>query len=559
MISKLTPSYIKNALRTRRQRAAVNARIGGLIRQVREHTPHPAAAAQAVVFFNASTRINGVSQNAAFALLASLGLQLAGVPVVHFACKRGMSRCVMGAIATGPGSPPPCRVCIAQSRSLFANAPAVTFTYQPDASLSQALAPLSLDQLSSFSLSPDLLTYCPTDLLSHHPTAPLPLGPLCLPALRWVLRRHHLPDDEPTRALLREYILSAHGIACQFDALLEQVQPQAVVVFNGQFYPEAVARWVALRRGVRVITHEVGLRPFTAFFTPGEATAYPLAVPADFELTEAQNARLDEYLSRRFQGQFSMAGIRFWARMSRLDEAFLQRAASFRQIVPVFTNVIFDTSQPHSNVVFEHMFAWLDVVLDLARQHPDTLFVLRAHPDEARPGKESRESVAQWVAERRATDLPNVIFVAAQQPLSSYELIQRSKFVMIYNSTIGLEASILGAAVLCAGKARFTQLPTVFFPSTVEAFCRQAEDFLSAERVAPLSEFQRNARRFLYYQLFCSSLPFGDFIEEDGLWPGFVRLKQFPWRALTLEQSPAMRAILDGLLHGGNFLLPDDR
>jgi hypothetical protein len=421
----------------------------------------------------------------------------------------------------------------------------VTFDYQLDASLSQTLAPLSLDQLSSFSLPPH----------ASRITYQIPLGPLCLPALRWVLRRHHLPDDESTRSLLRAYILSAYGIARQFDALLDQVRPQAVVVFNGQFYPEAAARWVAMQRGVQVITHEVGLRPFTAFFTAGEATAYPLDVPEDFDLSEAQNARLDEYLSQRFQGQFSMAGIRFWANMSGLDDAFLQRAAQFRQIVPVFTNVIFDTSQPHSNVVFEHMFAWLDLVLDLARRHPDTLFVLRAHPDETRPGKESRESVAQWVAERRATDLPNVIFVAAQQPLSSYELIQRSKFVMIYNSTIGLEASILGAAVLCAGRARFTQLSTVFFPPTVEAFRQQAEDFLAAERVAPLPEFYRNARRFLYYQLFCSSLPFGDFIEEDGLWPGFVRLRQFSWQALTPEQSPAIRAILDGLLHGGNFLL----
>ena len=54
---------------------------------------------------------------------------------------------------------------------------------------------------------------------------------------------------------------------------------------------------------------------------------------------------------------------------------------------------------------------------------------------------------------------------------------------MVYNSTIGLEASLIGAPVLCGGRARFTQLPTVFFPQTPEAFRRQAEDFLAAEKV----------------------------------------------------------------------------
>jgi len=43
--------------------------------------------AQPVVFFNASTRIEGLSLNAAYSLLAGWGLKLAGVPVVNFICK----------------------------------------------------------------------------------------------------------------------------------------------------------------------------------------------------------------------------------------------------------------------------------------------------------------------------------------------------------------------------------------------------------------------------------------------------------------------------------------
>ncbi len=556
-------------MRTRARRFAVNLRILQATRAVAFHAPRPTPHAP-VIFFNASTRINGISQNAAFSLLTSLGLQLAGVPVVHFACHAGMTRCVLGAAYHDPTQPPPCRACIAQSRWLYANAPTIPFKYIADPELTAALQNLSVDELALFGMRDSIFVNrilnteyrIPntesriTNAESRIPN--IPLGPLTLPSLRWVLRRHHLNDDEPTRALLRQFILSAANVARQFDALLEQVQPQAVVLFNGQFFPEATARWLATSRGIRVISHEVGLRPFTAFFTEGEATAYPLDIPADFELDEAQNARLDAYLSQRFQGQFSMAGVRFWSGMSGLDEAFLARAAGFKQIVPVFTNVIFDTSQPHSNVVFPHMFAWLDLVLDLARAHPETLFVIRAHPDETRPGKESRESVAQWVEARAAAGQSNVVFVPSQQTLSSYELIQRAKFVMIYNSTIGLEATILGAAVLCGGRARFTQLPTVFFPQSVEAYRQQAEDFLAAESISVPPEFSRNARRFLYVQLFQSSLPFGDFLEEDGLWPGFVRLKRFGWDQIKPENSAAMRTIVDGLVHGGSFLLPGD-
>jgi len=280
-------------------------------------------------------------------------------------------------------------------------------------------------------------------------------------------------------------------------------------------------------------------------------------VPGSFELSEDQNARLDAYLSQRFQGQFSMAGVKFWPEMKKLDQAFLQKATTFRQVVPIFTNVIFDTSQPHSNVVFTQMFAWLDMVLEIIRAHPETLFVLRAHPDEARPGKVSQESVSQWVAHNHIETLPNLIFVDSFEPLSSYELIHRSKFVMVYNSTIGLEASILGFPVLCAGRARYTQLPTVFFPATQQEFRQLADTFLAATDIPVPPEFRWNSRRFLYYQLFYSSLPFSDFIQPEPM-QGFVSLRNFALGKLTPEYSPSVRVLVNGILNGKPFLLNDD-
>jgi hypothetical protein len=366
-----------------------------------------------------------------------------------------------------------------------------------------------------------------------------------------------LQDDEPTRYLLREYILSAWNVARKFADFLDRTQPRAVVVFNGQFYPEAIARYIAQQRGIRVITHEVGLQPASAFFTDGEATAYPIHIPDEFQLNDAQNARLDAYLTRRFQGDFTMAGIKFWKDMKGLDESFLQKAANFKQIVPIFTNVIFDTSQPHANAVFEDMFDWLDCTLEVIRAHPDTLFVIRAHPDELRIRKASRETVSTWVETSGANRELNVIFVPPNETLSSYELIQKSKFVMVYNSTIGLEASIMGAPVLCAGRARFTQYPTVFFPQTIEEVRRKMKEFLAVEKIDIPPEFRRNARRFLYYQLFRTSLPFGEFL-EPSVRTTQTRLKPFKLDDLSPQRSTAIDAILDGLLNDGEFLLKEE-
>ncbi len=515
----------------------------------------PPASGAPVIFFKASTGIDDLSWNAGFHLLTSWALRLQGIPVVYFACDAGMSHCVLGTNRDNPHQEMPCKTCVHQSKTLYAGvktlesdsllsdmreqAPALHskvnwFKFQQDPQLASRISQLHLQDLMTFTWNE------------------IPLGALCLPGLRWILRIHHLNDDKATRYLLRGYILSAWNVAQKFSKLLDETNPRAVIVFNGQFFPEATARYLAQKRGIRVITHEVGLQPASAFFTDGEATAYPIRIPESFEMNDEQNAKLDTYLAKRFQGDFSMAGIKFWADMRGLDESFLQKAAKFRQIVPVFTNVIFDTSQPHANTVFEDMFDWLDLILEEIRLHPETLFVIRAHPDESRVRKASRETVAGWVEARRVDDLPNVIFVGPTESLSSYELILKSKFVMVYNSTIGLEASIMGVPVLCAGKARFTQYPTVFFPQTVEEVRSKMKEFLDSEKIEIPAEFKRNARRFLYYQLFRTSLPFGEFLEPS------VRTTQTRLKRFGLDElvgADAIKVIKEGVLASSDFLL----
>ncbi len=526
-------------------RLTADLRIMRLSSEVAQHAPQPDQ--RPVVFFNASTRILGLSQNAAFSLLTSFAVRLEGVPVVHFVCRRGMSRCVLGTDPENPSAPMPCDICVRQSQVVYNKADTRFFTYEQDDDLAGTLAGMSLAELTAY--EHPISTW-------GLPSSTLPLGALVLPGIRWGLRIHHLQDDEATRTLYREFMLSAWNVARGFISLLDQTDPQAAVIFNGQFFPEATARWLCQQRGIPSYTHEVGFQPLTAFFTSGEATASPIALPAGFELSPEQNARIDAYLEKRFQGNFSMAGIRFWPEMKGLDEAFLQKAANFKQLVPVFTNVIFDTSQPHSNAVFSDMFAWLDTVLDLIKSHPETLFVLRAHPDEKRPNsrKQARETVEGWARANRVDKLSNVVFYDSGEYVSSYELIQRAKFVMVYNSSIGLEASIMGAAVLCGGKARYTQYPTVFFPQTVSDFRAQAEAFLTAGRIEVPAAHRLEARRFLYYQLFHTSLPFDKFIVPFYR-PGMVMLKKFGWHELKPENSPAIKAVLDGLLRNGDFLL----
>src|SRR6266496_1974558 len=208
-----------------------NLKIARMAQLVTRNSP-PAQGAP-VVFFKASTGIDDLSWNSGFHLLASWALRLKGIPVAYFACHSGMSHCVLGTNRDNVYKEPPCKSCIYQSRTLYAGlaslesdsllsnsqelAPGLHsgvywFEYQRDMQLSAMIENLSLQALMAFEWRE------------------IPLGALCLPGLRWILRIHHLKDDESTRYLLREYILSAWNVVQKFTGFLDQTQPRAVVV-----------------------------------------------------------------------------------------------------------------------------------------------------------------------------------------------------------------------------------------------------------------------------------------------------------------------------------------
>ena len=105
-------------------------------------------------------------------------------------------------------------------------------------------------------------------------------------------------------------------------------------------------------------------------------------------------------------------------------------------------------------------------------------------------------------------------------------------------------------------RQRFTQYPTVFFPQSVDAYLEELERFLNTESIDVPTEYRRNARRFLYYQLYFSSLPFGEYL-KTGIRTSHALLQEFDLERLSPKYSPTIKTVLDGVLRDGDFLLKE--
>ena len=490
-----------------------------------------------VLFFNPSSHLTTLNFNATAGLVMTWGLRVGGQPVVYLVCQRGLYRCVLGTDQFATSAPPPCDRCITFHNHLYPAKHTVTFASNDDAAeLRRELTSLRLEELVNFRYGQ------------------LPIGEMCLPSVRWRLRIHSVDTTADAARLLADYVVSAVRLAQELGNLLERLQPRALLLFNGTFHPEATARAVAVAHGIPVVTYEGGYLPDSVFLTHGVATEYRIDIPDSFQMGQREQTALDEYLDERFRGDFSMVGARFWPEMHGIPKDLGRRIDAMRQVVSVFTNVVFDTSQVSANTIFESMFHWLDEVMRIAGTHPETLFVVRAHPDELRPGKESQETVEWWMTESGYMGFPNVVFIPPTQFTSSYELIGSSRFCLVYNSTIGVESTILGVPAIVGGRTRYDSESVVHLPKNRGAFRGMVTAFLDGPVPAVPPSWQERSRRYLYYSMFRAARRLSDFVEssEPPSLQGYG-LKLIAARDLHPDQSEEMRIIYNGIVNGKSF------
>jgi len=135
-----------NKVRRGIQKLRLFSQVGLLNRKIIANVT-PIQTEKPVVFFNASARLEGLNLNGAFNLISSWGIQLSGRDVYHFACRSGMSQCVLGAGLGDPTDPPPCQGCIRYTQLFTGAAKAAWFDYSEDIQLRKLIKGKSVPEL----------------------------------------------------------------------------------------------------------------------------------------------------------------------------------------------------------------------------------------------------------------------------------------------------------------------------------------------------------------------------------------------------------------------------
>ena len=382
-----------------------------------------------------------------------------GAEVKYIQCLSGFQYCHSGANPKSYKRKMPCYSCIKFNSTLYKGSKKLLFKRTDSKN--------QLDQINTISK------------LIGFQYKGLSVGKICIPSIKSILRTSKFSNNKEGIYHLKKAIESSITFIDWLDLEYKKSKPDKIVVFNGLHFNKAVLREWGLNKNIPVITFENGKSESTVEFSN------ELAVISGFDFINRKLNKIEEktihsFMESRIHGSNPPGQVTDfinWKKNSVDD--FKKSFDSSKLIVSIFTNLDWDTAQAWSHDLFDSMWDWLDYLIPIMKQNEHTLFVIRAHPAEAYMVKKTFNTTKNWFYENKLDEYENIILIDSDTPYNSYELVKKSNFCLISNSTIGLEAQYLKTPALASSWVYYTNFDLVTKPKSLQEYKNVLNDWLA--------------------------------------------------------------------------------
>lgn len=249
--------------------------------------------------------------------------------------------------------------------------------------------------------------------------------------------------------------------------LFEQIKPDHIYLFNGRFADLYPAVCAAKKLGITFFTHERGgsTATYSLFKNELPHTAFIF-----------MKNEIEELWNNSDEHKEAIGSQWFIDRRRGVEQAWMSFSAQQQKnLLPsgfdsTKKNIIFFNSSIDEFEIFPE---WQDPIYGnevtaveriISAVGPDYHFYFRVHPCL----KNIRNTQISNLKKLEAKKYPNLTFIWPEEIIDSYALMEQSEKIIVFASTIGVEACYWGKPSILIGRAFYEDLDCCYMPKTHE-------------------------------------------------------------------------------------------
>jgi Capsule polysaccharide biosynthesis protein len=320
---------------------------------------------------------------------------------------------------------------------------------------------------------------------------------------------------------------------------LSEIRPDFLFVPGGIFATSGAWNAAARAADVRLVTYDAGTSGVMIWAMDGVACHLD-DIPRAFA---ALSAEASDACARA--DMIAIANAEVALRKSGTDRFDSQATGSgtdgrpsFGPCIVIALNSSWDAAALGRYRLFADSLEWIAETVDYLLRDTDATVVVRQHPAERLDFARTSDDYRAFLASRFGAH-ERLIFIAAADPVNSYDLMREALAFVVHTSTVGIEATMEGKPVITASTSYYSDLGFIWSAASLGEY-RDLLGAAASGRLVP-DQARIDDATIAYYATQCRNWLVTPFNPAD-----FKRWYRLPLDGI--ERVPGVDRMMDGIL-----------
>jgi hypothetical protein len=289
--------------------------------------------------------------------------------------------------------------------------------------------------------------------------------------------RNHEPQVENHKDFIDRGLLTGAYLYETFQLILDKITPDFVILFNGRFIESRPLLRVCQQRKINYATHERGGKIDKFLFRINSTPHSIETISAEIEsLWENAGSDRNEigntfYHNRIKRVEDSWYSFTKEQQEGRLPESLKSNAG--KKIITIFNSSLdeYEGLEGFGPFFYPNDNEGIKQICESLECFPNIKLYLRVHPNLKGLDNSQNKFLKEEISKFKSIEI-----IPSEDSVDTYALIQKSDIVIVFNSTVGVEAAFAGKNVILLGKAAYEDLKCVVIPKNHEELMQMLTD-----------------------------------------------------------------------------------